>query len=81
MEKSHSLLVTPEVKWFSVGGMYMRESIKVGYEPGALNVLSKGKAITWLWSLIRVESGGLVRNGGRGQVTLREKEQFITHIT
>jgi hypothetical protein len=59
----------------------MVESIKVVYEPGTWNVLSKGKAITWLWSLIRVERCGLVRKGGRGQVTLREKEQFITHIT
>ena len=41
---------------------------------------SKRKAITWMWSLIRVESCGLVRNGCRGQVTLREKEPFITNI-
>jgi hypothetical protein len=47
----------------------------------AWNVLRKGKAITWLESLIRVKRGGLVRNGGWGQVTLREKEQFIARIT
>jgi hypothetical protein len=38
-------------------------SIKVEYGPGAWNV-TKGKAITWLQSQIRVESCGLVRNGG-----------------
>ena len=47
------------------------------YEPEAWNVLSKGKTITCLQSLIRVERCGLVWNGGRGQVTLMEKEQYL----
>ena len=44
-------------------------------------LLSKGKTITGLRSLIRVESCGFVRNGqAQVQVTLREKEQFSTDI-
>jgi hypothetical protein len=52
--------------------------VRLDMSQGLGLLLSKGKAITWLRSLIRVESCGLVRNGGRGQVIDKGGELWIS---
>ena len=40
-------------------------------------LLRKEQAITWLWSVIRVDSCGLVRNGSRGYGTLHHNKDVM----